>query len=300
MKARAAWIPLLAGSLAWPVLAQSDKPLSGPPVTTDRPSHLQDSFSNDAKEGKREPMNERGVPMRQYLDIIGKLRGEGAPEGLRLSAEQDTKIDAIADEFRQAVRAYAEKARGEDGPAVRRRGQRAPAPVDAKPGGKETEPMDEAGQRPRANRERMEELRKNAPKPVDYELKMWALLSKPQQAFVDGEVDKLRQQREKEMGEEYMKRQIEKRRGEKTAAPVSDPGRPGAEGGGAVRERVQRVIERLRQLPPEQREEVLRRLEEELDKRGVPAAEGGDRPAGRPGRPGGKDADPAPPPPKGG
>jgi len=146
------------------------------------------------------------------------------------------------------------------------------------------------GQAPAQRRQRLEEARANAPKPQDYQVRIWSVLSSPQQKFVDKEVQVVLDEMEKRRGEEYMKRQLEKNQAGKpgVAAPPA-PGqqaRPGAAPGDGpapeVRERVRRIFERIQQLPPEQRQRVLQRLEEELNRMdgGAAAAPGRDRRGG--------------------
>jgi hypothetical protein len=273
--------------LAGHTLAQSNNPLSGPPVKSDRPAHLQDRFSEGGGGDKRGPMNDRGVPIRAYMDIIAKLRAGDTPANLRLSDEQQKKIEAIAEEFRQSVRAYAEKMRDEPGAGPR------PAPPreqGAKPGDPQPTPPGGEGKRP--NRERAEEFRRNGPKPLDAEVKIWALLTEPQQKFVDGEVQKLRQEMEQRQSEQYVQRRLRQRQpGEPNQPgqpPAAGPGQPPPGDAAAPRERYRRIMERLQQLPPEERDRILQRLEAELDRR---AGQTGQPPAPRPDQPA-----PTPPP----
>jgi len=266
-------------------------------VTPNRPAELEDEFApgKGEKGNRREP----GIRMPVYMDIIGKLRAEEAPAELLLTPEQDQKIKAASEEFRTAMREYAQKnGINLDGrPGGGRRNPEGARPAGAP--GDEMAPAEQA---------RREELRRNAPKPVDAQAKIWNVLSAPQQTFVKGELDKARAEMEKKRGEEYMRKEIEKRKAGKEggAAQAPEGGRPvppGPEGGPPpeVRERVQRIFERLRQLSPQDRDAVLRHLEEDLDRHAgdmqdrspadppppkKPAGGGKGRNGVRPGRPG--------------
>lgn len=229
-------------------------PLSGPTVTQNRPD-FDDRFSGTEDSGRaarKEPMGNRPVPMRAYMDAVMKLGDQ--PAELHLTSDQQQKINSIVQDFRTAMRSAAPKRAADDAtpPA-----QNQPNPAEA---GK--------GQRP--GKGAREALRQAAPIVADYETRIYAVLTLPQQKFVDGEVQKVRADMEQRAGEEYMKRQLNKK---------AKPGEPGAASppDAAQRERAARIIERLRQLPPDQRDQVLQLLEKELDRRGVPQAEPRDR-----------------------
>lgn len=257
----AASVCLILG-LAGSALGQSQtaQPLSGPKVEKERPAHLEDRFSDEAGKGdKRAPMADRGVPMQAYDQILAKLRGDGAPEGLRLTPEQDQKIQAIEADFRQATRNYLQKVRRDMG---------------VKDGDAQPEVAPGKG----AARQLREEFRRDAPKPKDWQVKIWAVLTEGQQKFVTAEVATLREDMEKRRSEEYLRKQLEKRSGEagKAAGENTTPAARPVAGQltPEVRERARRVFERLQQLSPEQRQRILQKLEEELDR----VEGGGDQP----------------------
>jgi len=240
-------------------------PLQGPAVQQNRPPHLDDQFGDGMKGGKenrREPM----IPMRAYAEVIGKLRGDKAPEGLRLTEEQEHKVGAIEQEFREAAKEFAQRMREE-------RGSNGPPPAAGEKG-------KNGDQGPR--REMAQEMMKNGPKPGDYQTKVWAVLNEKQQAFVKTELDKVRDELQKKRGEEMMQRRINEKRGVKGDAQDQKNVQPTtSENGPPIRERAQRIMRRMAQLPAEDRERILKRLEEELDRRGIP-----------------NDPPPPPPPPK--
>jgi len=226
---------LIAAGMAFGQGAKpQEQPLAGPPVRNERPAHLQDRFTEGRMDG-RGPMVERPIPMRAYLGIIAKMRGEEAPEAIRLTEAQERAVAAVIEEFRAASRAAQPRPRVEP----RRQGEDAPPPP------------------PPA------EARRPAPRPQDFQVKIWAALNEPQQAFLEKEIAALRAQADKEMGEAYVQRELARRRG---AQPAAAP-QPAPEPAPAARERIRRIAERLQQLPPEEREQILRRLEQELDRR---------------------------------
>lgn len=279
----AAWLAMGCGLARGQSQAQppSTPPLQGPKVTTDRPPELEDEFAP----GKREKGEARQqfIPLQAYMTAVNKLRGEDAPKDLRLSSDQEKKIDTIVDDFHRAQREYARKALEESGD--QNTDEMAPAeiaaPVRKRPGagGEDGAPM----------RQRVEEMRRNGPRPSEPETKIWNVLASNQQTFVKGELDKVKADLEKRRAEEYMRRQIEQRKGGKgkdgaaAVQPVAGaPPGPTPE----MRERMQRIFEKMRQLSPEEREQVLQKLEQDLDQRSGGADAPNTTPAPKGGKPG--------------
>ncbi len=264
---RARLLALVVGMVASGALGQ-DAPLKGPAIKEERPAGLGSQFA-EGKTDRKGPMNER-VPMRIYAQAIDKLRGEGAPEGLRLTPQQDEQVQKIEKDFRESMQEFA-----------RRRNRNAD--------GQSQEPMTEE-----ARRARMQELLRNGQNPADAQVRVYAILTADQRKFVEAEVAKAQSELEKRRTEEYAQRLLKKRQGDaakptdtpgakptdkptdKPAAADQAPERPLAPEG---RERARRLIERLQQLPPEERDQIMRRIEEELDRRAANPgrARGGDR-----------------------
>jgi hypothetical protein len=234
-----------------PARPEEKPPLQGPRVVEQRAPHVQDAFSDGSRQG-RPGMQ---IPMRAYNDVINKLRGEKAPADLRLSQSQEEQIGSIEQEYREATRAAAQQNREQ------RRGQ-----------GGEDRPM----------REMVQEAMRSGPRPGDYQTKIWAVLNEKQQAFVKVELDKVRDDLEKRRSEEAMKRRMEQRQPQQAGqparpnaqAPATPERRPtaGDDEVRPLRDRGIRLIRRIAQLPPEEREQLLARIEAELDRRGVPDA----------------------------
>lgn len=86
--------------------------LRGPKVQEDRVPGMDGSFG----EGRPERMGGGRVPPGALMAAIGKLRGEGAPEGLRLTREQEEQLKAL----RADVAPPRDREPGED-PQARRR-----------------------------------------------------------------------------------------------------------------------------------------------------------------------------------
>lgn len=216
-----------------------ERPLSGPPVKEDRPAGLGGQFG-EGRMDRRGPMMER-TPIRVYQQAIAKLRGEEAPADLRLTEEQDKQIKEIEQEFRAAARRAAERARRDGG--QRRR------PAEGEDA---------------MNPAQMEEARRAAPRPEDAAVKIYAVLNDKQKAFVEADVQKQREEIERKRSEEYIKREMAKNDGQPKpdVRPAVRPA-PAAE----PRERFRRLMERIQQLPPEEREQLLQRLEQEIERR---------------------------------
>lgn len=231
-------------------------PLQGPQVKEHRAPHVDDQFGEGMQRGRMGMQ----IPMKAYSDVIDKLRGEKAPADLRLSEDQEQRLGAIEQEFRQAARAFAQEQREQ------REGQ---------PKRGEGEPRRGDGQR----RERLQEMAKGAPRPGDYQTRIWAVLNEKQQSFVKVELDKVKDDLQKRRSEEAMQRKLN----QKDSVKPGGPARPGAgapeeAGKPAQRERGMRLIRRIAQLPEAERDQLLSRLEAELDRRGVPDAPEGDKP----------------------
>lgn len=218
-----------------------ERPLSGPPVKEDRPAGLGGQFG-EGRVDRRGPMTER-TPIRVYQQAIAKLRGEDAPADLRLTEEQDKQVKEIEQEFRAAARQAAERTRRDGG--QRRR------PAE---GGEDA-----------MNPAQMEDARRAAPRPEDAAVKIYAVLTEKQKAFVEADVQKQREAIERKRSEEYIKREMAKNDGQPKpdVRPAVRPAAPAAE----PRERFRRLMERIQQLPPEEREQLLQRLEQEIERR---------------------------------
>jgi Spy/CpxP family protein refolding chaperone len=265
---------LLAGS----AFGQPGQPLGGPNAADHRPPVGEQGFDGGPVEQQKRWMADRGIPMPEYVAMINSLKGDTTPANLKLTAEQDKQIQSLGDAFRKEADAFREKMRSQ-------RQDQGAGPADKN----EREAM----------RSKMEEMRAAAPKPSETQTKMWAVLTPEQQKQLQPQLDRVRADVENRRAEEMANRRNGKR------GPGAQGG-PGGAGGafGPGGERGMKIMQRLRALSPEDREKVLNKLEEELNKvdggaAGAPAQNGQPVPP-RPrlrARPG-NDAPPPPPPPQ--
>lgn len=252
-----------------PAPPPADAPLGGPRVERDRPPVNEEGFGGNPD---RRRGGDRGLPMREFTEIIDQLRGEKAPANLRLTPEQEKTLAQLREDFQRRAE--------ENRRAARERRE--------EPG------MDGMQGEPARGREARREMRADAPRPSDMQTKVWDVLTPEQRAFAKERIDQARERLEHQREQEALRR----RAGQGKAGPGPDARPPQ---GGAPGERGMRVMERLRNLPPEERERIMRMLEAELDK---VAPEGGDRPrppggpggAGGPGGPGERRGPGGPPP----
>ncbi|MCA9282825.1 MAG: hypothetical protein KDA30_12350 [Phycisphaerales bacterium] len=126
----AAGLAIAAPPSAPPGAPPTDAPLRGPRVDDrDVPGHSANFGEMDDKR-----MRAARVPMRVFIGAIHMLATDEAPEGLRLTAEQDEQIKAIGEELREATRALARErerggaARGDGEQPERGARNRAPRP----------------------------------------------------------------------------------------------------------------------------------------------------------------------------
>lgn len=296
---------IAAAGLSWTALAQ-DKPVSppqaegalgGPKVDEIKVPGAGPGFGGAQATGRRE----RPLSAEDFGQALRAALGPEAPENVRATPEVMDKLKAIADEFRQQQRAYMEehreelaKLRGMGFNAARagRGGEKGPPPgVERRPGPGGPGAQEPMGEMPAADREallqRAKELRDNAPKPDDAFKKAWTLLSPEQQQAVQAKLDERRERVNRREAEQYVQRRLRDQDNKGGPGPGPDARRPGGPrpgpdgragprpdgpprgpGGfdGGQRERFQRLLERM---SPEEREQLLRRLEDRMRERGV-------------------------------
>jgi hypothetical protein len=197
------------------------------------------SFGEGRPEGR---MGGGRVPPGALMAAIGKLRGEGAPDGLRLTPEQEDQFRDLHEQI-----------------GSMRSGPRGGGGGDAK-----------------AERQRM------ADRVQDVQTKAFAILNDKQKDFVKGEIEKARKDAENRMDEQRVRRKLGERgqpgQPPEGARP-GDPPPPGAwwrmdgagpqgpEGASVPRERLRHIAELLGRLSPEEREQFLSRIERALEER---------------------------------
>ncbi len=249
---------LAGAAIGQPERPGNDTPLAGPKVRERRVPGVQQDFSESRRDGARGRAGQ-GVPHRAFMQAIEGLRGEGehaAPEEMRLTPDQNEQIDRIYREFREVMKEHVDKTRRAGAAPGRPKRDRAADGADAP-----EMPAPDADRE--AMRQRVAEARRNAPKPAECHTRMYNVLTEPQREYMNGRLDAWRKQAEERFGEEYMQRRL-RERGAAPGTPQPPPeGPPPGEG----RERLRRIAERLAQLPPEERDRILNRLEQELDRR---------------------------------
>lgn len=306
---------LAAVGLAFIALAEPPKdfrqdPLSGPAVKDNSVPGERPGFAGAARPEKREGSQE--IPHRAFMSSIQDALGESAAENLRVSPEQREQIQAISERFDSAQRDFFAKHKDEfgnirpgdirpgalgEGRAVRKEaGKNKDAPQE--PAGRPAPEMEDGQKKADrdATMERARELRNAAPKPADSHKQIWALLRQEQQAAVQVKLDEFKARVKEREGQAYMEREKKKleqqfnsdKPGKKdktpdAAAPNSpdSPRRPAAaRGDNERRERLNRLFD---QLSPEQRDQLLARLENMMSERGVNPPRDGKRTPRQPG-----------------
>lgn len=243
--------------------AQGSDPLRGPAVRDNRPPGVQGQMGDAERPGR-----DRGLPMAEYRRIIDGMSGPEAPAEIRLTPDQLAKIEGFRAEFEKAAEDVRARLRGA------------------------------GGERP--SREEMEQIRATMPRPADVQTKVWAILTPPQQEHMRVQTEKARAELEERRGEQMLRRQQMQRQGGEPGMerPPMGPqgegrggdgrgfGQGGAGGFGgmmgdpAQRERFMRLMGRMRDLSPEQRDRVMQALERAVERELGPAPAGGE-PQGR-------------------
>lgn len=230
--------------------------LQGPAVDSRQVPGVEPRFGEPMERGRG---MRREMAPRAFQEALNALRDDTAPASVRLSAEQESKIDALMAEYREAMRAHVQQRRAEMGDEdqqelrrmVRERRQ-------AGQGG---------GGAPPAGPGRLEDLRRGMPQFADWQIKIWAELTEPQRAVVEERLAAARERMEERQGQEFIERRMRQRQGADQAPGRPFAGGPPAEGAGATPERLRRLAQRIQQLPPEEQDRILRRLEDELERR---------------------------------
>ncbi|HVZ93881.1 MAG TPA: hypothetical protein VG797_05175 [Phycisphaerales bacterium] len=208
---------------------QNQQPLGGPKVKDNDAPGNRPSFGDGVaagKDGKRGP----GIPFEAFLTSVRSLSADGAPENVRLTAEQQEKLQAIVSEFQSEMREFRaqheselkelrEKAglpEGAGGAGARRPGAKGgkDAGSENNTGADQKPALDDRAGKPRAGtkgakgkpgasgqevtpeqaaaREKLRELRAQGPKPDVLRSKAWSVLNSDQQAYVQGKLNEMR------------------------------------------------------------------------------------------------------------
>jgi hypothetical protein len=288
---------------------QDSKPADG---TLEGPKVKDNSMPGQKRpfgEGERRKAGERPTPMPVIAKAMDALRGEKAGEN-RLSEDQETRIKSVMDEFLTSTREYMQKHREEIGSLRSQLSPEDRAKVDQAFGGEgrplrpgkggfkggekkedggkpkgpppkdgpmgdpmmegpgEGKPVDaEASAKARA---RLSEIAAGRPKPEDAQAKAWAVLTEPQRTILDAEVKKLSEEMGKKAREGRPGGDLSDLKGKTPEEIMNDPRIP------------ERLRERLKNMPAEQREEAIKRFLERERGGGKGGEKGGEKPAPSP------------------
>ena len=274
--------------LACAAQAQDQKPVLEGPKVKDLNAPTPSTFDGGPQREGKKRMDPQ-IPHPKYVETIKKTLGSDAPETIRLTAEQNTKIDGIESDFQAAIKAYREAHKDEikalreqgmelGGPGGRGKGRgEGPGKGDhAK--GDEMAPPPADGMSPadspdrKALMEKAKALRDAGPKPAEAEAKMWAVLTAEQQAAVRPKLDAMKDEMAKRSGEMAIKAKREKR-GEGDGKRPEGKGPEGKEGPGgrmdpAMREKVEAMTpeermvfrEKIKNATPEERQQIIEDL----------------------------------------
>lgn len=266
-------------ALAGPAQAQnSDQqpaaPLGGPKVTENKIPGVQQTFGDAGKDPNRRK-DGRGVPPEVVRKALAALDRDDTPADARLTDAQRTKIKWLMAEFESSVAAYksahkaefdeARRALGDDGAALKRgksgqgkdkgKGDRSPAEA-AKP------PASAADSEKTATaRQKLEDLRRGAPNPIDLQTKVWNVLTEPQHAIVQAEAESLMKAREEVMAREFVHKRLNKKGG------PGDRQAPALKADGTIDldKLPPKMRERLAAMSPAEREAALAKLREGIE-----------------------------------
>ena len=294
----------LAGGTLAQESAKPDPVLRGPQVKDNAPPGQRSTFTG---KGQRGQMAQRPVPQPVFMKAVMTLNADGAPAETRLSDEQAEKLRTIEQEFRAQQRDFAQAHReevkalagklppedrarvreliaagaGREGPGGAQKVKKVPGkkpdgkggPDNARrPDGPPPDDMMDAVDQPKGAkpseaevaeaRAKLKELFEQAPKLEQARAKMWGVLSDPQRKLVEAELTKAREEMAAKAVEQNKQRKAADADGGKSIN-LDDPRIP------------EKARERLKNLPPGQREEALKRLQERRQN------EQGKRPGGK-------------------
>ncbi len=275
----------LVATTAWTAArAQSEPALKGPEVKDHEVPGVREQFADGEDVGKG--MRQVRMPMPVFLDALKGIQGDEAPAAVRATPELETKVKELIQKFEADRRAYMTGHR-EEIRKLRQEGS-TKAPQQGTGEGVMSESAAQGQGKPRAARqaslEKLRELEKGAPKVEDLYKQVWEQLSEPQRQAVDARLNVWRERAAKEREERYVQERVNRKaQGEGAAgkglmppgvnrpaspgaAPSRDPGTSSAE---SLRSRRERLMRAFEQLPPEEQERILDRLEQRLRESGV-------------------------------
>lgn len=232
---------LLIAALAASAGAQATAPLAGPTVDADRPARLEQGLTDEMPG----PARGRTLPIRDIQRLLRSLDEQPADPGLALTAAQKDELARLAQEHRDSVRRYRE-ANAEAFRSLR-----------AKAGTQSNDA--ELTNEQRDARDKLRELSAAGPADADLLARLYAILTEPQRAWLDAEVQKILDERARERGMQRYRDELNAPRPD-TAAYFNEDGTVNLE---ALPPQLRQRIERL---PEDQRAPRLRATLQRLER----------------------------------
>lgn len=257
---------------------QPAAPLGGPRVTENKIPGVQQTFGDAGKDPNRRK-DGRGVPPEVVRKALAALDRDDTPADARLTDAQRSKIKSLMAEFESSVAAYksahkaefdeARRALGDDGAALKR-GKTGQGKAQSKDKNKGDRPPAEAGKPPAsaadskdpaAARQKLEDLRRGAPNPIDLQTKVWNVLTEAQHAIVQAEAESLMKAREEVMAREFVHKRLNKKGG------PADSQAPALKADGTIDldKLPPKVRDRLAAMTPAERDAALAKLRERIE-----------------------------------
>ncbi|MGD9690594.1 MAG: hypothetical protein AB7K52_12990 [Phycisphaerales bacterium] len=273
-------LALACAAFSCPALAQSEQKdvLKGPSVQDREVPGTVGQFAGTPESGKFRP---REVRPQVFMEALMSALGPDAPESIRASDQQREQLRALSGEFRKRVQAYMAEHRAD----FEKLGTDARRNRRDKDAGKNEDRMNDAERESdRPSEEtiaRAKALRDGMPSASDLYTKVWEVLSAEQRAAVEARLEALHHEKAVQEGRDYVKRRIQKNQPVQGQAPGLSkergkfaPGRAKGEqeNDAAIRERLpaelrERLLRAFERLSPEERENLLNRLEQRFRER---------------------------------
>ena len=270
-------IAVAAGCLAagTPALAQPEPappappaPLAGPDADDNAPPYSYRTFGEDPRFGagnmQRRMARAQALSAAAFRDAVAQLRQQDNDD-LDLSEEQRDTINLLLTDFTDQQRAYrqehSEEIRELMGilrPDRRQPGQR-PGPQRNRDAELSPEQQDA--------RERLQEIRQNAPSAEGLQERVWIVLTDEQRAFVEAEIERRMEQRrdraqrgprgQRAEPDRERRQQGQHRRGDRAPQSID------AE---RLAERIDALESRIEQLTPEQQQRVMAMIDRLIER----------------------------------
>lgn len=304
--AAAMTVAAIAGLATAQPPADETQLLRGPSVTDTHVPGASDAFAGRPMAGAAETRRaDHPIALRAFVGSVRQLDEPGVDPALHLNDGQRAVIEVMLREHREAVEAWrsehrdeirelrgssrkGDKHRGRRGAAAPARGER-----PARPGQPQDRRMSqgEPAQRldgsvpPRGNRDERrhgpgneqrkaqhKSLMATRPNPEPQQAQIWSTLTPEQRSFVEADL-------ERRKADAIARRDMMKQRRQRAGGPAdnADRGprnRPAMRDGETINQFRQRMRKRIEQLPPEQRQRALERLNRATNENGVQKSPG--------------------------